>query len=128
MPPSNPPQRGDIFWADFPKEHSVGSEQYGRRPVLVVSANSINQAIPTVVIVPLTSQTQKKNRQFRIAIPESQKIPEPGTAGCPGESIALTEQVRMVSTIRLDNQRVARVTGSAIGAVEAGLSFVLSIP
>src|SRR5882762_2592945 len=102
MPPSNP-QRGDIFWADFPAIDSVGSEQRGRRPVLVVSANSLNQNLPIVVVVPLTSQTQKKNRQFRIVIPESQKISEPGTLGCPGESLALTEQVRMISKNRLDN-------------------------
>src|SRR5437879_8325635 len=109
MPASNP-QRGDIFWANLPETESVGSEQYGRRPVLVVSANSINQALPIVIVVPLTSNMAKKNRQFRIAIPESQKVQEPGTSGCPGESLALTEQVRMISKDRLDNHRVARVT------------------
>jgi mRNA interferase MazF len=126
--PANNAQRGDIFWAEFPEDESVGSEQRGRRPALIVSADIINRSLPIVIVVPLTSNVAKKNRQFRIAIPESQKIQEPGTSGCPGESIALTEQVRMMSTTRLDNRRVARVTGSAIGAVEAGLSFVLSIP
>jgi mRNA-degrading endonuclease toxin of MazEF toxin-antitoxin module len=126
LPPK--PERGDIFWASFPAYQSTGSEQRGNRPVLVVSADKINQSgMPICVVVPLSTQVQKANRQFRILIPENQKIPEPGTAGCPGDSVALTEQIRSISTDRLDPQRVAKVKPAATAAIEAGIKYVLRL-
>ncbi len=120
------PKRGDIFWANIPP--TVGSEQHGRRPVLVVSVNAVNSGLPVVVVVPLTAKIQKANRNFRILIPDSQKIQELGTSGCTGESLALTEQVRVMDKFQLDDRRVARLVPAAIGAVEAGLRYVLGIP
>jgi mRNA interferase MazF len=125
--PSQTPQRGDIFWASFPGYQSVGSEQRGDRPVLVVSVDQINRAYPICQIVPLSERVHKANRLFRILIPENEKIPEPGTAGCPGESVALTEQMRCVSRDRLKPQRVARAKPAAMAAVEAGIKYVLRL-
>jgi mRNA-degrading endonuclease toxin of MazEF toxin-antitoxin module len=123
------PQRGDIFWADLPNTDSVGSEQRDRRPVLVVSATKLNEALPQVcVIVPLTTNLNKANRNFRIRILEAAKVNEPGTSGCSGDSIALTEQVRCISRDRLDEKRIARAKPVAVAAVEAGLKFVLGLP
>jgi mRNA-degrading endonuclease toxin of MazEF toxin-antitoxin module len=34
--------RGDIFYAEMPEDGSAGSEQYGSRPVLVLSVGAIN--------------------------------------------------------------------------------------
>ena len=126
MPPR--PERGDIFWASFPPYQSVGSEQHGRRPALVVSADKINHSpMPICVVVPLSERVHKANRQFRILIPENQKMPEPGTSGLPGDSVALTEQIRCISTERLDPQRVAKVKPAATAAVEAGIKYVLRL-
>lgn len=123
------PQRGDIFWADLPGAESVGSEQRDRRPVLVVSASKLNDALPRIcVIVPLTTNLDKANRNFRIRILESAKIPEQGTSGCPGDSVALTEQIRCISRDRLDENRIARAKPVAVAAVEAGIKFVLGLP
>lgn len=128
--PKARPQRGDVFWIDIPKEQTVGSEQREYRPWLVVSTNSINLQLPVVVAVPLTAELHKieNARQFRVLIPESQKIQEPGhPRGCTGESLALTEQVRVLSIERFPSQRAARLSERAMGAVEAGLAFVLDI-
>lgn len=122
------PNRGDIFWADLPVLESIGSEQYGKRPVLVLSVNSINSKLPICVVVPLSNQLQKEIRQFRIRIAAGEKVQEPGTKGCPNDSLALTEQVRCISRDRLDPKRVARATPIAVGAVEAGIKYVLGIP
>lgn len=128
--PSQRPQRGDIYWLEIPKDQTEGSEQFGYRPWLVVSVNSINAQLPIVVAVPLTSELHKigNARQFRILIPESQKIQEPGNPkGCKGDSLALAEQVRVLSIERLPSQRAARLQERAMGAVEAGIAFVLDI-
>ncbi len=78
MPPSSPPQRGDIYWAELGT--GQGSQQRGRRPVIILSASAINAKYPIVVCIPLTTKLQKANRYFRIHIPEKEMIPEPGTA------------------------------------------------
>jgi mRNA-degrading endonuclease toxin of MazEF toxin-antitoxin module len=135
---SNPPltpQRGDIYWAELPPLESVGSEQHGRRPVLVVSevvvvsVDSVNQQIPTCVVIPLSGSLTKTPRQFRIRIPQSEKIDVPGTTGCPGDSLALTEQIRVISVNRIDRRKgkVARVTPQALAAIEAGIKYVLKL-
>jgi mRNA-degrading endonuclease toxin of MazEF toxin-antitoxin module len=44
------------------------------------------------------------------------------------ESVALCEQVRTISKVKLDNVRLAHVTPTAIASVETGLAYVLGIP
>ncbi len=122
------PRRGDIFWADLPEDESEGSEQHGRRPVLIVSVDAVHKNLPVCIIVPLSNQLKKENRIFRIRILASYKTDEPGTGGCPGDSLALTEQVRMISIKRLDPKRVCTVKPIALGAVESGIKYVLGIP
>lgn len=46
-------ERGDIYLADL--EPTAGHEQQGRRPVLILSASSFNQATKLPVVVPITS-------------------------------------------------------------------------
>ena len=45
--------RGDVFMANL--DPVVGFEQAGTRPVLVVQCDQANERIPTVTVVPLTS-------------------------------------------------------------------------
>lgn len=49
--------RGSIHWADL--EPTVGHEQAGRRPVLVVSDERFNEHSRTVISFPLTSSPQR---------------------------------------------------------------------
>jgi len=96
--------------------------------VLVLSVDAVNRAIPVCVVVPLSHQLDKANRQFRIRIVESGKINESGTKGSPGDSVALTEQIRCISRQRLDPKRVAYLKPVALAAVEAGVKYVLGLP
>jgi mRNA-degrading endonuclease toxin of MazEF toxin-antitoxin module len=128
------PKRGDIFWAKLPAIESVGSEQRDDRPVvvmsevMVVSIDEINDQVPICVIVPLTNALEKENRKNRIRIPANFKVDEPGTKGSPGDSLALTEQIRCISVERLDRKRVAYLKPTARNAVEGGIKYVLRIP
>jgi mRNA interferase MazF len=73
----------------------VGSEQAGRRPVLVVSRETVNRTLPIVAVIPLTSR-----RPGRRVYP-TEVLLAPRTAGQPEESIALAHQLRTLSTRRL---------------------------
>jgi len=51
------PRRGEVWWVSF--ESSVGGEIRKTRPALVISNNAANAALNRVIVVPLTSQTEK---------------------------------------------------------------------
>jgi mRNA-degrading endonuclease toxin of MazEF toxin-antitoxin module len=120
------PQRGDVYWVNIPKSHTKGHEQYKRRPFLVVSNNAIHH-LDLIIGVPLSFQTQKKNRQYHIQVLATDIVMDPGSTLDPGDRIALTEQVRCLSVERLEPDRQARVSDTAVYAVEAGLAFVMDI-
>lgn len=51
------PRRGDVVWAQL--EPTVGHEQRGHRPVVVLSADVFNAGTGTVVAAVMTSQPQR---------------------------------------------------------------------
>lgn len=74
-----------------------GSEQAGRRPVLVISRERINQLLPVVNVIPLTSR--KSDR--RTIYPNEVLLPA-GTAGLRVDSVALCYQIRTLDKSRLE--------------------------
>jgi mRNA interferase MazF len=74
-----------------------GSEQAGRRPVLVVSREEINQLLPVVNVIPLTSRKSPE----RVIYPNEILMPA-GTGGLRGDSIALCYQIRTLDKGRLE--------------------------
>ena len=78
----------------------IGSEQGKPRPVLVISETSLNDILPAVNVLPITSR--KPNRRI---YPNEAWLPA-GTAGLTSESIVLCYQVRT-----LDKQRLKREFG-----------------
>ena len=57
------PRAGDIVWLDF--DPQVGREQAKRRPALVITDRSYNQASGLVIVCPLTS----RRRPYPFALP-----------------------------------------------------------
>jgi mRNA interferase MazF len=51
------PRRGEVWWVSF--DPSVGGEIRKTRPALVLSNNAANAALNGVIVVPLTTQTEK---------------------------------------------------------------------
>ena len=51
------PRRGEVWWVSF--DPSVGGEIRKTRPALILSNNAANSALNRVIVVPLTSQTDK---------------------------------------------------------------------
>jgi len=78
----------------------VGSEQGKTRPVLVISEEEINQILPVVNVLPITSR-----KQDRRIYPNEVTI-SAGTGGLEKESIVLCYQIRT-----LDKKRLTKETG-----------------
>lgn len=51
------PRRGEVWWVAF--DPSVGGEIRKTRPALVLSNNGANVALNRVIVVPLTSRTER---------------------------------------------------------------------
>ena len=84
-----------IFIADL--SPILGSEQGGKRPVLVISDEDFNNIMPVVTILPIT--TLKKGRK----IYPNEVLLNAGTGGILLDSIILTHQIRTISKERLTN-------------------------
>ncbi len=76
----------------------AGVEQKGTRPVLIVSNEEFNQAMPNVTILPITS-TQRRLYPSEVLLAE-------GKAGQSLESIIMAHQIRTIS-----KQRLGRLLG-----------------
>lgn len=85
-------QRGDIFFANL--DPGVGSEQQGRRPVLVLQNNVGNKFSPTIIVAPITSYIQKNRLPTHVLITEE-------ISGLDRDSIVLLEQIRTIDKKRL---------------------------
>lgn len=83
-----------------------------------------------MIAVPLTTPLDKDKSGYdvhRIRIPDSEKIVAEGERGLVGESLALTEQVRVLSVERLPATRSCRITPKMLYKIEAGVAFVLGM-
>lgn len=79
----------------------IGSEQGKTRPVLVVSEDFINQLLPVVNILPLTSR--KPGRK----IYPNEVLLSSGNFGLQNDSLVLCYQIRT-----LDKQRLTHIYGA----------------
>lgn len=82
-------------WAvmDANLDPAAGAEQKGTRPVLIVSNEEFNQAMPNVTVLPLTS-TKRRLYPSEVSLPQ-------GKAGQPLDSIIMAHQIRTISKQRL---------------------------
>jgi len=93
------PERWSVWLANL--DPVIGSEQGRTRPVLILSDTRLNQTLPVVNALPITSR--KRNRRI---YPNEALIPA-GIAGLDLESIVLCYQIRT-----LDKQRLIRNLGT----------------
>lgn len=84
--------RGDIYYADL--SPTVGSEQGGVRPVLIIQNDMGNRHSPTVIAAALTSKSTKTKLPTHVALPKM-------ASGLPCDSTVLMEQVRTIDRKRL---------------------------
>ncbi|MBZ4653785.1 MAG: type toxin-antitoxin system PemK/MazF family toxin [Peptococcaceae bacterium] len=86
----------NIFWADL--NPVKGSEQAGIRPVLVISEEAVNQALPVVTVISLTAA--KRGRK----IYPIELLLDAKDSHLPQPSIAMAHQIRSISKDRLISQ------------------------
>jgi mRNA interferase MazF len=108
-------RRGDIFYADL--RPTVGSEQAGVRPVLVVQNDVANRLSPTVVVCALTSQLKRPQLPTHVLVPDL----DPGAP-----SVLLVEQMRTLDKRRL-LRRIGQASPTVMRAVDRALARSLGL-
>jgi mRNA interferase MazF len=111
-------RRGEVYWAEL--ELRSGSEQRGRRPVVVASHDGFN-AIPTwrsVVVVPLSTSTARTG-------PTAIGIPA-GAGGLGRASVALCHQVTTLDRAKL-SKRVGSLSPTDLVRLSEGLKAALEL-
>ena len=99
-----------------------GSEQAGKRPVLVISQERINQLLPVVNVIPLTSLKSAS----RTIYPNEVLLPG-GTAGLKMDSIALCYQIRTLDKSRLERDFGELVEANLRQSVLEAIRFQLDM-
>jgi mRNA interferase MazF len=92
------PRRGEVYWADL--SPTRGREQAGRRPVLIISQDVLNERSGTVIVLAITSREQRAGYPLTYPI---------AGGGLPAQSWVKISQVRTIASERL---------GERIGALE----------
>ena len=90
-------RRGEIYFADLDPHY--GSEQGGKRPVIVIQNNTGNKFAPTVIVAAVTSKVSKKpNQPTHVLIEQNPAFSRP--------SVVLLEQI-----FTIDKERIQRLLG-----------------
>ena len=90
-------RRGEIYFADLDPHY--GSEQGGKRPVIVIQNNTGNKFSPTVIVAAVTSKvTKKPNQPTHVLIDRNPAFSRP--------SMVLLEQI-----FTIDKERIQRLLG-----------------
>ncbi len=105
--------RGDILWADL--NPTIGHEQSGKRPVLVLSNDVFNDRSGTVIAVALTS------REPRAGFPLTFELLD---TLLPKKSWIKISQIRTLSIKRI-GKKITRISPEELAAILAGLNEVI---
>ena len=110
-------RRGEIWWAGHGEP--VGSEPGYRRPVVIVSANFLNESrLRTVLIVPVTANLMREHYRGNVRLPATK------TTGLGKPSVAVVMHVTTMNRNILV-ERIGKVPDDLMPAIDAGLRLVL---
>lgn len=117
MNSSEAARRGDVLIARL--DPLKGSEQAGTRPVLVVSHDSLNAALPVLTVAVLTSR--KTDRVFPTEV-----LVAPPEGGLSEVSKVLVYQVRTISKQRIAG-RLGTLSPKTMKLVDEALLLALDL-
>ena len=104
-------QRGEVWWVEF--DPSIGSEIRKTRPGIIVSNNAANRNLSRVIVVPVTSNTER-------LFPGEAYV---SVAGTPSKAMA--DQLMTADKARLKS-RVGELSKADMLAVDAAMRVQLA--
>lgn len=106
--------QGDIY--EVYLDPTIGSEQRGRRPAVIISGNLVNNLINTIIICPLT--TQLKHYQGNLIVKPTAEN------GLAKTSEVMTIHIRSIAKERLE-KRYGKLTKAELNQVIESLNKII---
>ena len=116
-------RRGLIYFVDLnaPANRTIGHEQAGQRPVLVLSINLFADKLGLAVVIPGTDAANWKGTyQNAVLVPKS-------VSGLTLDTIFLCHQIRTLSVQRFTSPAVGWLPSRELEKIEAGIRFCLGL-
>lgn len=111
-------KRGDIWWANLPPPR--GSEPGGRRPVVVVQADSFNRTrINTVIAAIVTSN-------LKLAAAPGNVLLKTNDSGLPQDSVVNVSQIITVDKSVM-TEWVGELSPITFAQIEEGMRLILAL-
>lgn len=106
-------KKGDIYFANL--DGTIGSEQGGGRPVVIIQNNKGNDHAPTVIVAAMTSKN-KPSLPTHVVVKESVKV----------TSLVLCEQIRTIDKSRLE-RKLGSVSEETLKKIDRAMMISLGI-
>lgn len=106
-------KRGEVWWVEF--DPLVGSEIRKKRPAVIVSNDAANRNLARVVVVPLTSNTERQYPGEAVVTVNEQ------------HSKAMADQIMAADKSRL-NVQMGKLSKVDMLAVEDAIKLHLALP
>lgn len=113
-------KRGDVYVAELVPRS--GSEQTGRRPVIVVSHDGFNSTPNwrSIIVVPLSTSANQARRGLTAILIDQ------GEGGNSQDSVALCHQVTTLDRSKL-KQRLGKLSAEKMLEIEQGLKAAMDM-
>ena len=112
-----PVKRGEVYVADL--SGSIGSEQTGTRPVVIVQNDIGNQHSPTVIVACITTKAKKTGMPTHIIVRMSE-------GSLSRRSMIMAEQLRTIDRKRL-RDRIGTVDDLTQQQIDKAISISLAL-
>ncbi len=111
-------QRGEVWVANL--NPNKGGETGKIRPVVILQENRVTAAgLPTIIVVPLTSQLRKGLEPLRVAIRARGRLEQ--------DCHVMVEQIRAIDRTRIGDGPLTRLNAEEMMELERGLRGVLGM-
>ncbi|MFT6997901.1 MAG: mRNA interferase MazF [Cryomorphaceae bacterium] len=107
-------KKGELWWAEL--NPVKGSEQAGRRPVLIISGNLLNENTDIVIVCPLTTKLKRYHGNLILETSKENGLSE--------TSEVLTWQIRTVAKSRL-TEKIGTIPVIEVEKVHSTLGDIL---
>ena len=110
-------KRGDLFWVNL--NPTKGSEQAGRRPVVVIQNDIGNAHSPTVIVAPITTKSYAKEYPTNVNLPQE-------SVGLKMNSTILLSQIRTLDKVRLES-KIGELPTAYVSRMDAAIKISLGL-
>lgn len=112
-------RRGEVYFVDL--NPIKGRETTGRRPVVVMTSDLLNNKPLVVQVVPGTSGSN-----ISTDYPTNVRVPA-GEANLPNETVFLTFQMRALDHSRFTERPIGRLSAATLARLERAIAITLGM-